>query len=337
MAEMRFNPITLDWVIMAPDRELKPNDFRRHPSARAARPMHRDDCPFCPGNEHLATPEICRATNGNGGWEVRVIPNKFSAFTATDDLQHRSEGTFKSMAAAGVHEVVIEHPRHDYSFGASDPKHLIHVLRIYRERYRALRQMAHVASIVIFKNQGERAGSSLEHSHSQITATPMISAQVRSRMLEAKRFQESHRACLYCQVLQDELEAGERIVEAASSFVAFLPYASLSPYHMWIFPRQHAASFDTITDGEINELAGVLGRQLQRLASAAHDPDYNLTIRSAPIGNGTADYYHWYVAIVPRVSLVAGFELGCGSFINSMRPERCAEQMRAVRLDEPPA
>lgn len=328
MSEMRFNPITLDWVIMAPDRALKPNDFRRERQKRPVRARHRDDCPFCAGNEALASGEICRVSAADGSWIARVIPNKYSAFHATDDLRRESRGTFRSMAAAGAHEVVIEHPRHDLTLGEMDTAQLAAILRLYRERYRALREQPCVESIVIFKNHGERAGTSLEHSHSQITATPVVSSQVYMRLQEGRRFHEFHGACLYCEVMREELEAGERVIEAGPSFVAFMPYASLSPYHLWIFPRLHAPSFDAITDADLVELAGVLGRQLRQLAVAADNPDYNFTIRSAPVGDSNSCCFHWYLSIVPRVSRFAGFEIGSGSYINSMRPERCAQQMR---------
>lgn len=332
MNEMRFNPITLDWVILAPGRSGRPNDFLHHKKEPVSRPAHREDCPFCPGNESLTTEEISRVGAADGSWLARVVPNKYSAFRATDDLRRESRGTFRSMAAAGAHEVVIEHPRHDLGLGEMEIPHLAGILGLYRERYRALRQVPKVESIVIFKNHGVRAGTSLEHAHSQITATPVVSSQVCLRLQEGRRYHEHHGACLYCEVMRDELEAGERILEAGDAFVAFMPYASLSPYHLWIFPRRHSASFDEIGDEDLVELAGVLGRQLRRLAVAADDPDYNFTIRSAPVGEANSCCFHWYLSIVPRVSHLAGFELGSGSYINSISPEECAERMRAAGI-----
>jgi len=332
MSEMRFNPITLDWAIMAPGRSGRPNDFLRVKKERPVRPAYREDCPFCAGNEPLAAEEISRASAPDGSWLARVVANKYSAFSATEDLRRESRGTFRSMAAAGAHEVVIEHPRHDQSLGDLEISHLAAVLGLYRERFRALRELPNVESIVIFKNSGERAGTSLEHAHSQITATPVVSSQVLMRLEEARRYHEYHGACLYCEVLREELEAGERIIEAGPSFVAFLPYASLSPYHLWIFPRRHSPSFDDIGDDDLVALAGVLGRQLRRLAVAANDPDYNFTIRSAPVGEAGSCCFHWYLSIVPRVSHLAGFELGSGSYINSMLPEVCAERMREAEI-----
>jgi UDPglucose--hexose-1-phosphate uridylyltransferase len=274
--------------------------------------------------------ELCRASAPDGSWTVRVMANKYPAFRASDDMQRHAHGTFRSMTAAGSHEVVVEHPRHDVSMKQMEVPHLAAILRIYRERYLALEQRPHVESIVIFKNHGERAGTSLEHPHSQIIAAPVVSSQVFTRMEAARRFHREHEVCLYCRVLEEELEAGERILDARSSFVAFAPYASLSPYHLWIFPRRHAASFSSVGDEEIAELAEVLSLQLRRLAVAAGDPDFNFTIRSSPVGASFPHFHHWYLAIVPRMSYLAGYELGSGIFINSMRPELCAERLRAA-------
>ncbi|WP_395743067.1 galactose-1-phosphate uridylyltransferase [Prosthecobacter sp.] len=331
MSEMRFNPITLDWVVMAPERALRPDDFVRA-AEKLVRPQHRDGCPFCTGNEALTPAEIARTSAADGSWLVRVVPNKYSVFNAAQDLQRKKNGIFRSMAAAGVHEVVVEHPRHDVDICDMSAEHLTLVLRMYRERYQALRSHPLVESIVIFKNQGQRAGSSLEHSHSQVMAAPVLSSQVIMRLQEARRFHELEGGCLYCAVMREEMLAEERIIETGASFVAFMPYAALSPYHTWIFPCQHQTAFDEISDEEIVELAGMLSRLLRRLKAAAGAPDYNITIRSAPVGEVSSGCFHWYLSVVSRISQLAGFELGSGTYINSMRPERCAERLREVAL-----
>lgn len=330
MSEMRFNPITRDWVIVAPGRSQKPNDFRAAARARPVRPAHRADCPFCVGNEEAG--EILRATAADGSWLARVIPNKFPALAGHHGAQRARHGCFRSMAASGVHEVLIEHPRHDLTLATMEPAHLAVVLDLYRQRHAALRAHPDVESIIIFKNHGERAGTSLEHPHSQIVAAPVISSTVRLRLEEATRAHDEDGECIYCAVLRDELAAGERIIEANASFVAFVPHAALSPFHLWIFPRRHASSYDAITPAEIADLATLLHRVLRRLFVGLDDPDFNFGIRSAPISEDNSHYFHWYLAIVPRVSHVAGFELGSGIYINSVRPEDAARRLRETEI-----
>ncbi len=332
MEDMRFNPISLDWVIMAPDRGSRPNDFRHGEVATRVRPPFRPDCPFCPGNESATEEELFRVPGPDGSWAVRVVPNKYPAFRATDDLRRETRGTFRSMAASGSHEVVVEHPRHDVTLRDAGASHLAAILYAYRARYHALERLPHAESIIIFKNHGERAGTSLEHPHSQIIASPVVSPQVFARLGAAREFHKLRGICLYCQVMEDELEAGTRIVESHPSFIAFAPFASLSPYHTWIFPRAHQPSFGSVSDEEILALAGVIRRHLLRLATAAGEPDYNITIRTAPVREATSCCFHWYLAVVPRIGHLAGFELGSGTFINSMRPEICAERLRSVPI-----
>lgn len=334
MSEMRFNPITRDWVIVAPGRSQKPNDYRAAAKERSPRPGHRANCPFCVGNEEPV--ELSRVNAADGSWRARVIPNKFPALVGCPDLQRTTNGTFRSMLAGGAHEVVIEHPRHDLTLAQMEPTHLAMVFRLYRERYAALRQNPCIESIIIFKNHGERAGTSLEHPHSQIAAAPVISPSVRIRLEEASRHYDEDGECLYCRVLKDEVEAGERVLETSEHFVGFVPYAALSPYHIWVFPRRHLSSYDDTSDAEIEDLARIVSRVLRRLYVALGDPDYNFSIRSAPTSEAASHYYHWYFAIVPRVSHVAGFELGSGMYINSLRPEESAEILRAARIDEMP-
>ncbi len=330
MSEMRFNPITRDWVIVAPGRSRKPNDFRAAPKARAPRPAHRPDCPFCVGREEAG--EILRASAADGSWLARVIPNKFPALAGNHDPHRERRGIFRSMSAAGAHEVLVEHPRHDFTIPDMTPAHVATVLGLYRGRYAALRENPAVESIIIFKNHGERAGTSLAHPHSQIVAAPVISSSVRLRLEEATRAHDEDGECIYCTVLRDEIAAGDRVLEANDSFVAFVPFAALSPYHIWIFPRRHASSYDAITDAEIADLAPLLHRVLCRLATGLDEPDFNFGIRSAPISEANSHYFHWYLAIVPRVSHVAGFELGSGIYINSVRPEDAAQTLRSAPL-----
>lgn len=331
MAELRFNPITRDWVIIAPGRSQKPNDFRLPPKERPPRHAHRANCPFCVGNEEPN--EAQRVLAADGSWLARAIPNKFPALVHHEDLGRVTHGTFRSMAAAGAHEVVIEHPRHDLTPATMEPTHLAMLLRLYRDRYVALRQDPAIESIIIFKNHGERAGTSLEHPHSQIVAAPVISSSVRLRLEEASRIHDEEGECLYCRVLRDELQAGDRILEANETFAAFVPYAALVPYQVWIFPRRHMSSYDAISDAETGDLGEVLSRVLRQLSAALGDPDFNFGIRSSPISESQSHSYHWYLAIVPRVSHAAGFELGSGMFINSLCPEDAAESLRRVQIE----
>jgi UDPglucose--hexose-1-phosphate uridylyltransferase len=211
--------------------------------------------------------------------------------------------------------------------------HLANVLRAYKSRYDALSHDPRIAHITIFKNHGLEGGASLEHPHSQLVATPVISNQVRDRLEEALRHFDEYGECMFCEVVQQELNDPERIVLASEHFVALEPFASPTPFCTHIYPRRHMASFGDISANEIQDLAHTLRTVLAKLYHGLENPDFNYTIRSAPAEWVGVRYFHWYVSIIPRLTRVAGFELGSGMFINTVLPEAAAEFLRNVKLE----
>lgn len=331
MSELRQNLITLDWVIMATERSGRPDQFARKKSECTALPAYDPGCPFCPGNEHLSELDSDRIREGST-WKVRAVPNKYPALSAVGERIRRIDGLRRSMSAVGFHEVIIEHPRHDLTTALFSLPDIEAVLGMYRIRYAAIRRDPRVEAIVIFKNHGEAAGTSIPHPHSQIAATPIVPTQIRTRMEEAVRFLDDTGACLFCRTLEDELQSGERVIVENKHFVAFHPFAALSPFHTWIFPRRHMSSFDEITDDEILDLALTLKTFLAKLYHGLGDPSFNLSVRSIPVNDKKSEYFHWYVAIIPRVTKSAGFEMGSGMFINTMLPEVSAAFLRSVNV-----
>jgi UDPglucose--hexose-1-phosphate uridylyltransferase len=333
MTELRQNLITRDWVIIATERAKRPHEFTQADTHSCEHiPAYQPNCPFCVGNEHLTgTPEYLRYTEGsNHPWNVRVVGNKYPALSVEGERTRDIAGSFRSLSGVGFHEVVIEHPSHHLTMALMSIKDITNIIKVYRQRYLELRQDSRIETIIIFKNHGKGAGTSLEHPHSQIAALPIVPYQWRDRMKEAIRYYDDTGECICCRTVSDELQAQERIIYENKSFVAFIPYAALSPFHTWIFPRRHASSFDEITPEEMLDLAITLKTVLGKLYYGLHDPDYNYTIRSIPTADQRTDYFHWYIAIVPRVSLTAGFELGSGMFINTALPEESAEFLRSV-------
>ncbi|NJK39404.1 MAG: galactose-1-phosphate uridylyltransferase [Oscillatoriales cyanobacterium RM2_1_1] len=334
MTELRQNLITRDWVIIATERAKRPDQFTKAEARRTKLPPYQADCPFCLGNEHLTgTSETLRLHDGDGtGWKVRVVGNKYPALAATGERVRCMKGNFRSLSGVGFHEVVIEHPRHNLTTALMKVEDVANILRVYKKRYLDLRKDPRVETIIIFKNHGRGAGTSLEHPHSQIAALPIVPYQWRDRTEEAIRHYDDTGECIFCRTLAEELQAKERIVWETQHFVSFIPYAALSPFHLWIFPRRHASSLDEITEEEITDLAKNLKTVLGKLYFGLHNPDFNYTIRSIPTSEQRTDYFHWYIAIIPRVSLAAGFELGSGMYINTALPEESAAFLRNIKL-----
>ena len=331
MPELRQNPVNKEWVIIATERARRPHELARKLDDQKPLPAYSQTCPFCPGNESMAPPLTMQIVR-EGNWQVRVVPNKFAALSSEGEVNRRTEGLKRSVSGVGIHEVIVETPDHSKTTALLNDDDAELILQCYHERYLAISRDTRVDLITIFKNHGAVAGSSLEHPHSQLIATPIISPEIRRRMEDAMRFYDDEGRCLFCKVMEEELSDGIRIVEESAFFVAFIPYASLSPFAMWIFPRRHMASFGQIHPEEITDLARLLRSVLARFYFALGNPDFNYVIRSAPSENRYSRYYHWYISLIPRLTRVAGFELGSGMYINVTLPEANAEFLRNVTV-----
>ena len=331
MAELRQNVITREWVIITPERAKRPDQFARTNHVMEKIPPYVSDCPFCRGNEKYTLEESFRLSDGDS-WKVRVIANKFPALTGRGDRVRKVDGIYRSMTAVGFHEVVVDHPIHNMTIALMTDDRVADLLSVYRQRYKSIRKDSRIEAIIIFKNHGEGAGTSIVHPHSQLVATPVVPQQVRIRMDEAIRYFDDTGECACCRTVQDELKSGDRIIFQTRNFVAFIPYAALSPFHTWIFPLRHCSSYDEISDSEIKDLARCMRTVLAKLYHGLNDPDFNYSIRSIPTRELHAEYFHWYLTIIPRVSRTAGFELGSGMYVNTALPEESAEFLRRVKL-----
>ncbi|HSB07358.1 MAG TPA: galactose-1-phosphate uridylyltransferase [Thermodesulfobacteriota bacterium] len=332
MPQLRQDRTTKEWVIIAAERAKRPHDLKKVEPA-IERPYYQQDCPFCPGNEHLTPPETL-AYRGGGppnskGWWVRVVPNKFPALVLEGSLERKEEkGFFRMMDGVGVHEVIIGSPVHNQLYPFLDDHEVGEVLLAYRERYLVLRQDERIKLIIIFKNHGKGAGTSLEHTHSQIVGTGIVPSNIRKKLEEAARYYDDHGCCVYCDLIEEELSIGKRIVMETERFVVLHPFASRFPFETWIIPKTHQASFGLISMEDSKSFAKVLKTTLFKLYSKLNDPDYNYVIHTAPIKDEGEDYYHWHLQITPRLTTPAGFEMGSGMYINIVFPEDTAQFLR---------
>ena len=187
--------------------------------------------------------------------------------------------------------------------------------------------------MTIFKNHGTDAGTSLEHPHSQMIATPVISYQVRQRFQEAMQHFDDFGCCMFCQIIEEELEEQKRVVLTSEHFVAVELFASPAPFCTHIYPRRHMANFADVSSKEIADLGRVLRTVLAKLYVGLENPDFNFTIRTAPTECVGVRYFHWYMSVIPRLTRTAGFELGSGMFINTVIPEEAAEFLRNVKVE----
>ncbi len=328
MSELRHDPFTRGWVIVAPQRSNRPHQVSLPAAPPPPPPRHVPACPFCPGRELDTPPELWRAAGAGGQWQVRVVGNRFPALAGTGRPRRRVEGHgFLAMDGLGHHEVVIESPRHDWDPATAEAAEVRRVLEAYRARYRAL-QDERPGVILPFRNHGAAAGTSLPHPHSQIVKTPVVPLRLRQLLDVARAYYDDRGACLYVEVAEQELADGSRVVLATPELVAFQPFASASPHETWIMPRVHQASFGEVADQTLDALAGTLRAVLAGLSGLLGDPDYNYVVHSVPVGEERTEYFLWHVQILPRLQVPAGFELGSGMAINPSLPEATAAALR---------
>lgn len=329
MSHLRYNTATGDWVVIAPERSRRPEEFRQDDRPNTnERPAHRIECPFCPGDESGTPGESLRYLRSDGEWQVRAFPNRFPALRPEVAARQEGDPFHRQRSGHGLHEVVAESPLHNTTLALQPGEEVAQVITAWRERYLKVAAMPGIEHVVVFKNHGAAAGSSLEHPHSQIVGLPVIPSSVRGRMAVPLSYYRKHDRCVFCDMLQTEIEDGARIVEANAHFVAFVPFAAYSPFSIWIFPRRHDHCFGHVSDEEVASLSVLLKEVLERLYGSLGDPDYNLVVRSAhPPGPGS-HFFHWYIAVVPRLAKIAGFEMGTGMFINGSSPEGDAASLR---------
>lgn len=331
MSELRHNVISGEWVVIATERAKRPEDFAKAEKDKSVRPEYSPTCPFCPHNE-AQSPEETFRIGDEKKWDIRVIPNKFPALSPSETLARKDDGLFHAITGYGIHEVIIENPRHNAIIPLMTDEEVQNIIRAYKNRYVYIRDNEAIKAVILFKNHGPMAGTSLEHPHSQVVGTPIIPPQMENRIIRAARYSNETGKCIFCETLEEELMKKERIILETDKFVAFAPYASMVPFQTWIFPRKHAASFSGISEDEMNDLAFCLKTILGKIYYGLGNPDLNYAINSVRFEEKSAEAMHWYLSIMPRVTKAAGFEIGSGIFINTSLPEQAAEFLRQVKV-----
>ncbi len=332
MPEVRYNPLTGDQVVVAPERATRPNA----PRPQGSREQHLTfdpSCPFCPGNERQTPPELFRhpaIPESGPDWSMRVVPNKYPAFPADAGTVATGSGSPFEHAepAVGRHEVIIETPVHNRDLMALDDAAMLEVMRVYRARYAAAAADDRVRHILIFRNFGKMANASLEHPHSQFVGLPFVPPRVAGRLERSRRYRQQEGGTLLLDMVADEIRQEQRLVEKTERLATFVPYAANHDFEAWIAPRTAVPAFEASDDETLAELGRALQRALAAQDQALGRPDYNFLLHTAPLEPGAADVLPWYIQIVPRVTVTAGFELGLGVHILIITPEAAAQRLR---------
>jgi UDPglucose--hexose-1-phosphate uridylyltransferase len=332
MPELRKDPVLGRWVIISTERAKRPKDFKATPEKKVISPK---SCPFCPGNESATPPEIfsyrAEGTQPNTpGWTLRVISNKFPALLIEGDINRRGEGIYDRMNGIGAHEVIIETPEHEADLADLELSHFKNVIYSYQQRILDLKNDQRLRYVMIFKNFGAAAGASLEHSHSQLIATPVIPKRVTEEMDGAKRYFEYRDRCIFCDIVVQETKDRKRLISENNSYILICPFAPRFPFETWILPRTHMSNFEEATEQQLDDLASILKDCLMRIKKALNTPPYNYIIHTTPITLKGIEFYHFHLEIIPVLTHIAGFEWGTGFYINPTGPEESASYLKNI-------
>ncbi len=331
MPELRKDPILGRWVIISVERGKRPTDF--------ASPVQRKKggfCPFCPGNEYT-TPQEILAFRPHGGqpnspdWTLRVMPNKFPALQISGRLLKQGEGMYDRMSGIGAHEVIIETPEHNHTLSTISPKAMEDVLWAYHMRLSDLKKDIRLKYVLVFKNEGEAAGATLDHTHTQLIAMPIVPRTVKDELQGAKEHYSLKERCIFCDIIHQELADGRRVIYENEGYIALAPFAPRAPFETWLLPKGHEAAFGP-QGQSFSGLADIFQRALKQMDKILEVPPYNFVLHTSPFEEGHGDYYHWHIEIVPKLTKIAGFEWGSGFYINPVPPEEAAKFMRESKV-----
>ncbi|MBN2365595.1 MAG: galactose-1-phosphate uridylyltransferase [Calditrichaeota bacterium] len=332
MPELRKDPVIGRWVIISTERGKRPSDF-----ADIEEKKQGGFCPFCYNHEDKTPPEIFAIRPDNSsrdkpGWTLRVVPNKFPALRVEGQLNRQGEGIYDKMNGVGAHEVVIETPEHFKDMADLDIPSIRNVFWVFRERMVDLKKDVRLKYVLVFKNHGQSAGASLEHTHSQLIATPIIPKTVIEEMEGAKTYFNFKDRCIFCDIIRQEITNNVRIVYDNEFFVALEPYAPRFPFETWILPKNHFSHYEDISDDMLQHLAVIMKEVLGRINEALNNPPFNFVIHTSPIQDESQESYHWHIEFMPKLTKVAGFEWGTGFHINPTSPEDAAQYLKQITL-----
>jgi len=326
MIELRKDPITARWVIINDSRDFQ-FDLDENVDDGSL-------CPFCLGNESLVPePIACYDQKGNkidkysNKWQVKVIPNNKPILTIEGSILRKAEGIYDKMKGVGAHEILIENPKHVVD--NLKPGDFVASILAAQDRINDLKNDLRFEYILVFKNHGKTAGSTIQHPHFQLVALPIIPKSVKEEMTISKRYYDFKERCLFCDIIDQEITFGTRIVMETGSFVAFVPFASRYPFETWILPKEHSEDFRNLKDKyKLEELAEISISVLRRLKKALGNMPYNLVVHSYPLKQERIPHYHWYIEIIPKITKFSGFEFGSGIYVNPTIPEESAKFLR---------
>ena len=321
LSELRQDIVSGDWILIASARGARPHA----PGGGEKRVRARiPGCPFeNPGGEPLLE------YRKRGDWSVRVVENKFPAFTHPGTCSEAfTHGLYTIRGGVGHHDLVITRD-HDRDFTDLTKDAAEEVFRAFRDRYIMLTGDTCLVYVSMFHNWGPNAGASIYHPHYQMIAIPVIPPNVEHSLEGSRRYFKKHGACVHCAIIAWEKKEKKRIIYENKDAIVLAPFASRNSFEFRLFPKRHEPFFENTVDARLAGIADALRVSLRSMRKALKDPDYNFFIHTSPLQKKRMyNGYHWHIEVLPKVNIAAGFELGTGIDINPVDPDEAAKMLR---------
>ncbi len=290
-------------------------------SKRKRRKKSKHKCPFCMGNEKLTPPSLFMYPDEKN-WKIRMFRNKFPVLYKRKFGQLAS-GFYKKFTSFGLHQVLVETPRHNEDYDQMKVDHIYLVLRTLKNHYEELVKRDGVKYVIIFKNRGEGGGESIHHSHLQILASPLFPEVIAKEMEDSERYFKKEGKCGHCLTIKKENKSRKRVVDANRNWICFAPYVSVWPFELSFFPKRHFSDISEMGDEEITDLAGMFQRVFKAIKKLYPKISYNMIYHNFP----KSGFSHFHISFYPRIVTHAGLEF-FGLNVNVVSPEDAAKQLR---------
>ncbi len=328
MIEIRKDPFSDSVVIYSPDRENRPDFIGYKPSIS----LSPKNCPFCEGNEEMTPPEIFRIGNDKGGWDVRVIPNKFPVLGTSGEYKRISDGCFTSFSGIGAHEIIVETPSHHTVISQQSAEYFEKIFTVFLNRIADLKKDTRFKYISVFKNHKAEAGATISHHHSQLIATPFVPGRIERKSDILRKYYDVNKSSLHSDIISEEKIFKKRIVTESDGFIAVAPYFSETPYQISIYPKGGNPGFEESNPEELKEFSNIFGIIVKKISLALDDPPCNIVLHNPPFDESYRKYFKWQLDILPITGRKGGFESLTGNFINSVLPEKAAAVLRNMTI-----
>lgn len=315
MAELRKHPLTNDWIMIASHRQGRPQ-------------MPKDYCPFCPGSGKVPD-----------HYDVYEYDNDFPALSQNPpEPDPVANGFFETAPAYGKCEVILYSPEHTITLPELPTEHIKKLVDLWVERFNVIKEDEKIKYVFIFENRGELVGVTMPHPHGQIYGYSFLPKKLELEVENAKRYLKEKDACLFCEMLRQEVAFEQRVIFRNDHFTVFLPFFTEYPYGVYIMSNTHRPTIADFTEEERLALAETLRRTTGMLDSLfGYKFPYMMCMYNAPVnGEDPSAYFHWHIAFYPpmrsadKVKFNASSETGAWAHCNPTCPEETAKELRAA-------